>query len=386
MKPTTLPTLFSRTSTGAVQMWKIEISGDSYWTTHGQVDGKQVTSKPTKALVKNVGRTSETTPGEQAVLEATAKWEKKKKTGYTTEINSIDTCISYVEPMLAKHLLDRLDKIDWKRGVLVQVKFNGHRATARLENGKVVIKTRKGEIYYSTRHINPDLDVFFKKYPTAVLDGEMFVDSLRARLNDLSSIIRKHKESDISPEDFAKSEKYVRYYVYDGFGFNDKTQPSSAYEVRKAFIDKELFAVTKYCVKVESRLVHSMQEVNDIFAEYLADGHEGVIVRIAGMPYEIGKRSANLLKYKPCFTSDAVILALHSGTGNWAETAKTATLQWKGKQFDATFLGSIAEGKDRLLHPEKWIGKLVEFKYNDVTGLQVPNFARIDPANCFKFD
>ena len=41
----TLPTLYSRTNTGAIQEWTIEIDGDKYRTVYGQVDGKKIDSK-----------------------------------------------------------------------------------------------------------------------------------------------------------------------------------------------------------------------------------------------------------------------------------------------------------------------------------------------------
>ena len=38
-----LPTLYSRTSTGATQTWTIEIDGGRYRTEYGQIDGKKTT-------------------------------------------------------------------------------------------------------------------------------------------------------------------------------------------------------------------------------------------------------------------------------------------------------------------------------------------------------
>ena len=80
------------------------------------------------------------------------------------------------------------------------------------------------------------------------------------------------------------------------------------------------------------------------------------------------------------------IISLHEGTGNWAGTVKTATVKWKDKIFDATFKGSWELGEERLINPTPWIGTKVTFIFNGLTGLGVPNYARIDPENCFGGD
>jgi intein/homing endonuclease len=74
---------------------------------------------------KNVGRANATTANEQAIGEAQAKWDKKVKLGYTTDVTKIDSSTSFVEPMLAKNYDDYRDKMDWEEGVFVQNKYNG---------------------------------------------------------------------------------------------------------------------------------------------------------------------------------------------------------------------------------------------------------------------
>ena len=40
-----LPTLFSRTSTGAIQQWTVQIDGNKFRVESGQTDGKKVLSE-----------------------------------------------------------------------------------------------------------------------------------------------------------------------------------------------------------------------------------------------------------------------------------------------------------------------------------------------------
>lgn len=379
----TLPTLFSRTSTGAVQQWTVQIDGNKFRVESGQTDGKKVLSEWTVCEPKNVGRANATTAIEQAISEAQAKWDKKMKTGYTTDIKKIDSCTAYVEPMLAKDFEDYENKLDWKGGLFVQNKYNGVRCVATFEGSEVVLKSRKGEPWLSVPHINKDLEKFFEKFPDAVLDGELYNYDLRQKLNELTSIVRKNKPKSITPEVLKRSEEMVFFYIYDGYGFG--LDEDVAYSVRKNWINDNLPKHSKYYRKVHTDEVTSKVELDVIYNKYLSDGEEGAIIRVPSSSYE-NKRSKNLLKYKPEDDAEAMIVALIEGTGNWSGTAKTCTLKWNGKTFDATFKGSFEQGVDRLKNKKDWEGKTVTFLYTGLTGLGVPNYARIDPDNCFKGD
>ena len=71
-----LPVLYSRTSTGAVQTWEIEIFDNKYRVTTGQSDGKKTVSLWTVCSPKNIGRANMTSPDEQAESEARASGRK----------------------------------------------------------------------------------------------------------------------------------------------------------------------------------------------------------------------------------------------------------------------------------------------------------------------
>jgi len=378
--------LYTIDSTGKTRIWRQEQQGNKYRTVSG-VKGSDnlVTSEWTVCEGKNLGKTNATSGVTQAEAEILAKYKKQLKTGYSKSEKDASKGTSYVEPMLAKELDDYIEKIDFTKGVLVQNKYNGARCVATIEGGKVVLKSRKGEMWVSVPHINKDLEGFFEKYPSAVLDGELYNYELREKLNELMKLVRKTK--DVSTEDLRKSEQMVRFYIYDGYDSESESgfTPEVGYSIRKDWIDKTLPKYSKHYRKVNTSLVYSMKDVDKIYESFLADGEEGVIIRIADSPYE-HKRSKYLLKYKPQDDDEAIIVDLIEGEGNWSKTAKTATLKWKGKTFDATFLKSYELGVERLKNKKDWIGKTVTFLYTGLTGLGTPNYARIDPENCFKND
>jgi predicted DNA-binding WGR domain protein len=83
------PTLYGKDTKGNIKEWSVYTDGATVTVGHGRLGGK-ITTKSYEAEAKNVGRSNETTPEEQAELEALAKWTKQLKRGYyhTIFINS----------------------------------------------------------------------------------------------------------------------------------------------------------------------------------------------------------------------------------------------------------------------------------------------------------
>lgn len=369
--------LYTRDSLGNVRVWYMEQEGDKYRTVSGLLEGEKVTSEWTVAKPKNVGKKNETTGEQQAASEVESRYKKQKKTGYSEDVNDIDKP-QYVEPMLAKLYRDYHDEIDLSKGEwLLQCKLNGMRCIATKDG----LFTRKGERYLSVPHIEEALRPFFESHPEAVLDGELFNHDFRQSLNEISKLVRKTVH--ITDSDLKRSRELVHYYIYDGYGFGlDKDHP---YHERKQWIDSNVIGSYTHVAKVEDHPLSSREDLDRHYQTLVDEGHEGAILRSKKMKYE-HKRSKNLLKVKPEMDSEAKILKVIEGSGNWGGTAKTATLDWNGKVFDATFKGTQEQLREVLKNQSEWVGRTVTFLYNDTTGLGTPNFARIDVDNCLKLD
>lgn len=378
-----LPTLYARGNNGKVLEWSVEVKGDKYRFITGAQGFKQVTSEWSVAEPKNVGRANATTADEQAVSEATSHWEKKiKRNGYWENIKDIDKT-TFVEPMLAHHLKDRLNKIVFP--AMLDRKYNG---------GRVVITrhgafTRKGERWMTIPHITKALEPLFEQFPDLVLDGEGYNHDYRYKLNELMKILRKSKN--VTPEVLKESEKVVRYYVYDGYGFQYDTMDGeatcneeTACYARRDHLE-QLLKDIPYVVVVPYEVVHNIEEVYSIYQTYVDDGYEGAIFRSWSAPY-VNKRSYDLLKVKPEDDDEANILTVKEGTGNWAGAAYAVDLEWNGKVFEGVFKGKYEERVEIFKNRKDWEGKKVTFLYIGLTGKGIPNSARIDIDNCNKGD
>jgi DNA ligase 1 len=371
-----LPKLYSRNKDGSIQEWQVEVQGDKYRMIAGRLNGQLVESNWTVAKGKNVGRANETSPEEQAKLEAQSKWDKKAKTGYFENIDDVDK-LTYVEPMLAKEYKKRVDKI--KFPVFVDIKFNGMRQVCTAKGPF----TRKGEPIYSAPHTYEALEHLFKKYPNLVLDGELYNHNLRHRLNEIISIVGKKKKETITPLDLEDSRAKIKYYVYDGYGFEKITKDTKLTERRAAL--KKLLASVPYVVTVESQMALDHDEVMSIYNDHIRNGYEGAMIRLnAG--YENG-RSANLLKLKPLDDDEFEIVDVVEGDGNRAGMAGKVICKFPdGRTFGANLKGNEATFKEILRNKEKYIGKVFTIFYNGFTGLGLPNYAQFDTSNCFKGD
>jgi DNA ligase-1 len=378
------PTLYARGNNGKVLDWTIEVQGNKFHVTAGAQDAKHVTSEWTLCEGKNVGRANETTPEDQAVAEAQAKWTKKvEQNGYFANVKDIDKELTFIEPMLAQGYQDRLDKGKLTFPVMVDRKYNGMRQITH-RGGQF---SRKGKAVISAPHIFERVKHLFDEHPDLVLDGELYNHEYRYKLNEIISLVRKTKQATITPAHLKECEDKVDYYVYDGWGFTvdgKEITEETPCSVRRAGLTKLLKGI-KDVVPVPFEWAKNQDEVDKWYRLYVDDGYEGAIIRVDGA-YE-RKRSTNLLKYKPEDDDEGVILDITDGNGNWAGSAYNVTLKMKnGKTFDGVFTGPYELRQTILKEKKKWIGKTVTYTYMGFTGKGTPNSARVNPENCFKGD
>jgi DNA ligase 1 len=364
-------TLYSRDTTGKIREWYQEQDGNKYRTVSGvQGSPNKVTASWT--IIDDAKNADNTT--EQATKEILAKYKKQLKTGYSDSIGGVATN-TFAEPMLAKKLKDREDKVTFP--AMLDRKYNGGRVVIT-KNGT---RTRKNETWNTIPHIFEALKPIFAKFPNFYGDGEGYNHEYRFKLNELMSVLNKKKPT---AEELALSKKIVEWHCYDGYGFTidgkEITAKTGCKERREAL--KKLLNGIKYVVVVDYEVVNSLDELYKVYQTYIDDGYEGAMYRTMNAGYS-HNRSSDLLKVKPLDDSEAVITSIHEGDGNWSGVAKTATVTWENKTFDVTFKGSKETLLEILKNKKDWIGRRVVIFYNGLTGKQlIPNFGRIDPANC----
>lgn len=369
-------TLYGKNKAGKLIQWEIFTEGANYYTIHGQVGKKLTQSLPTLAETTNGGRANERLPAEQALFEATAAYTKKVKEGYSEDIAKAGDK-HYPDAMAAYNLKDYEDEVVYP--AVAQVKYNGTRSL----NNELGLWSREGEEWVSVPHIKADLASFFKEYPTAMADSEFFNYTLREKLNELVSIVRKNVDN--TPEDFAKSEAMVRLVVYDGYlRYEDRNKP---YSVRYAELIEALLKHCKYVDRVQQRIVNNREELIKFYEELLEEGHEGAMLRWGDTGYIFG-RTKYLLKCKPFVSAEFVLLDVEPGVGNWAGAAKRLFFKRPsdGAEFKGAFKGNRTKAKKFLAEWEQYKGQLVTVEYTSLTAYGIPNYARLDYDNFLRAD
>ena len=98
--------------------------------------------------------------------------------------------------------------------------------------------------------------------------------------------------------------------------------------------------------------------MDKVYAEYMATGYEGQMIRIANSKYE-NKRTKNLIKRKEFVDSEFPILDIIEGDGNWAGYAKSVLLRLEdgstcssGIRGNFEYLKKLLEIKDEFLDGE----------------------------------
>jgi len=370
---TNLPLIFKRTQTGAIQEWQIIIKDNYFYTKEGQTTGKKTTSKPTIVQGKNIGRSNETTPEEQAYKEAKSKWTKKIETGYTEDIKKIDIALTYFSPMLAHKYNNYKTKI--KFPVLVSAKIDGARMIATKDG----LHTRNGKEYLSCPHINKLLKSLFKIHPEWVIDGEVY--SHDNNFEKIMSLVKKKKPKE---EDFKASEEMVKLWIFDGVTDNKKSEFTTRFELIKKEIRALIPNYKKHIVFVNNEFAYSHEEVvkaHDIFVEH---GYEGVMIRVQDSPYEC-KRSKNLLKLKNFLDDEFEIIEVIEGIGGRSDMAgKLKVKDKQGNIFGAGIKGGEEYYKELLKNKDKLVGKLATVRYQELSKDGIPRFpvvVNIDPID-----
>lgn len=380
-----LPILYKLDSKGKTREWTICSDANEFWSAQGIVGMKIRQNNPTVCEGKNIGRSNETTPEEQAELEAQAKWEKKRKDGYTQDIDQVKQKKFY-EPMLAQDFKKREKELAYP--LYSQPKLDGVRCIIRKEGDKIIARTRKGRVIDSIPHISEGLQGFFLAYPDSILDGELYNHEYRNNFNAIISLVRKQKpvrtKTD-SDESFDKKEKAwkkallqsagkVEYWVYDSPRI-DFLRENHYFTVRRAHLEEHLGHVSNKSIQLlETSEAWSKQALDANYEDYLGREFEGQIIR-QDESYE-SKRSKYLLKRKEFQDAEYKVLDIEEGNGNRQGTAKhlACFCEKTQKTFNSNIKGTFEYLKEILENKEDYIGKYATIKFFQLTPDGIPRF------------
>lgn len=341
-----LPTLYKRTSTGAVQEWTMAIKENDdgtaeYTATYGQQDGKMQTSTVNVKQGKNIGRANATTPYEQAFSEAGSKWNKQKDKGYVEEIGNFAV---ERKPMLAHDYNKYGHKVAFP--AFVQPKLDGIRCIAYKTGDDITLMSRNGKSH-NLPHLKKLLEPLFKEHPDLVLDGELYIHGIP--FQSITSWVKK-----IQPETGT-----IEYHIYDQI--SPQSFKERIYDLGEKIA--EMYSTDSLITFVETTEVADAEEVTEFHGQYTRKGYEGIMLRAGDCTYKEGYRSQELLKVKEWIDGEFEIVGAKTGVGKCEDQCIFTCKTQDGEEFDVKCMGTDQERRQQWLDKEKYFGKMLTVKF-----------------------
>lgn len=290
--------LYGKDIKGKIKIWRIKVEKYAMYSEIVTFYGisRLIETRRRINSGKNLNKINATTHFQQAVLEATSKFTKKKNICRYIEKNNIaDSIGETIEenntikdtvnplPMLAQDYNKHKKKV--KYPCYVQMKLDGMRMIYNSTTGQIT--TRQGKEYSIIKE-SGELYNELKKIPKGlILDGELYTNKVNF---EMLGVLRKTKK-------LTKNEKInlskIEYHIYDIINLEQ------TYEHRHEKI-KELFVQGKYVklIYVSTFLVKTEEEINNYHKIFISDGFEGTMIRNRFSLYKTKCRSSDLLKYK----------------------------------------------------------------------------------------
>jgi len=238
----------------------------------------------------------------------------------------------------------------------VSEKYDGVRA---FWDGKKLI-SRQGNEYHAPPW-------FVANFPSTPLDGELWLG--RGLFDRLSGIVRKHKAIDSEWQN-------VRYMVFDMpqhlGSFDQRLLALQSLTLRASPLSANLVIVPQWRVETEEELLNQL-------STFVKDKAEGLMLHDGRSLYS-AKRSNDLLKLKPSFDMEAIVIGYEPGKGKytgmmgalWVEALLSS--ENGGLKKHSFKIGSGFTDVERE-HPPA-IGSEITFQYSGLTSKGTPRFAR----------
>jgi DNA ligase 1 len=335
--------IYKKDTKGKIRSLEIFSSGVDLIQISGLIDGKKVEhSKARKG--KNIGKSNETTPEQQAAKEAIAKIDIKLSEGYFKTIEEAEA--GKIElPMLAKEYNERKHKIDWSKPVYVQPKLDGIRCKAQTNT----MMSRKNKPITSLPHIIKDIN---DSCIYDAFDGELYAHGLNFQEN--TRLIKKNRPESIN----------VKYYVYDIM------LSELPFKERYAILKSTIDGGGAYNIQlVPTYRIYSEEDLNRYHKQFLSEGYEGTMVRHGEYGYGFNKRSDSLLKYKDF--KDIAVKVIDIIPEDARPTHGKVVCEG---DIIASLKGSHKEREELLTNKESYIGETAEIRFFEYLESGLPRF------------
>jgi ATP-dependent DNA ligase len=348
------PTLYSKTASGNINFWEIWTEGFEVKMKWGQVGTTSPQTDSYLAAGKNAGRANATTPEEQAIKEAQAKFDKQLRLKYCRTIEEAENGLN-IKPMRAYTLDDkRAAKIEWP--ATAQPKFNGVRCLAyNLPDGSVRLMSRGGKDYM-LKHIQDELKNRIPK--GRLLDGELYAHgfSLQTQRHFIETPCTGTRNISLVVYDFTVLEVSDTEWV-------DRSAQLLAWFSQ----NKDL----QHVRMSPAWTVNNLGDLDRLHDGLVQEGYEGAMLRTSKGTYKFGAKSTQLLKYKKFQDAEFEVVSWSVGRDG---VIVYKCVQEDGEYFEVRPTGNQAERAELLKQAESAIGQKLTVRFQERSDDNIPIF------------
>jgi DNA ligase-1 len=277
-----------------------------------------------------------------------------------------------IKPMLAKQA-DKVSAKTFDKDYYGSRKVNGVRCLIYYKDGKIQTASR-GAVNYNIAIIHiiqhPLVEEFFKNHPEAILDGEIF--KMGYTLNKISGICRSQST--------VNDGKDLEFYWYDivdlekPFTERYKLMQEWSKELQLSEFDpyrhySEDILHIQFLPQVEITGYDNMKKLHD---SYVAEGWEGLVIRLASSTYKPGARGNDWIKIKCYFDDTYKVIGYELGLRGSEDMVFICEMK-DGKTFKASPMGSREIKQEYVDNfEEKYKNQLGDCKYFEISPYGIP--------------
>lgn len=385
--------LFTLDTKGKTRFWKatssLELNADGYISIlieHGVLGSDKVVKKErfTKSG-KNKSKSNETTIKEQALLDISYLYQKQLDDGYVFDLEEYKEPL---QPQLAHPYEKRKHTVnfdykhstasnDYSNRYYASKKLDGVRLFIFVSEGKVIkFESRTGKPFKYFTHIataiESKLSESDKVLKNIIFDGELFNKNIP--FNVLSSLINSDDYITNTFNGVVYKTEQVQFHCYDRVNLDKREED---YFTR--FIDVSIPVEDDVVFKVENKIIKSEQDMIILGRKWIAEGYEGLMLRNGWTPYDFGKRSNNLLKYKIMLDEEFLILDIidsenEPGQPIFVVEVQKETEKDKLLTCNVRMKGEKKENEKYLTNKKDYVNKWLKVQYQTKSEYNVPLF------------
>lgn len=246
----------------------------------------------------------------------------------------------------------------------VQLKLDGMRFNAIVDNGKVEFRSRNGKQIDLLGHLEQEFLTLANYFPhSVVFDGELVVMDVLGVMNRQkgNGILNKAVKGTISDREAS----LVHATIWDVVPFVDfqKGFSATSYEQRFGMLQTLALKMPNRISLIANIPVANEDEAHKLFQEYFQSGEEGIILKDITAPWE-DKRVKHQVKFKGELECDLLCMDWQEGTGkNVGKLGALVLISADGIIKVNVGSGFTDEQRDKYTK-ENTKGKVVAVKYN----------------------